>query len=150
MSRYKSYHTIENLPNLIGQEVTLNGWVYDTTSKGKLQFIKLRDGSGIVQCVAFKQNISEETFETARSLTQESSVSITGTVKADERAENGVEIDVTGLKLWQLAKDYPITPKEHGIEFLMEHRHLWLRSSRQRAIMRIRAAVAKAIRDFFD
>lgn len=150
MSRYKSYYTIENLPNLIGQEVTLNGWVYDTTSKGKLQFIKLRDGSGIVQCVAFKQNILEETFETARSLTQESSVSITGTVKADTRAENGIEIDVTDLKIWQLAKDYPITPKEHGIEFLMEHRHLWLRSSRQHAIMRIRAAVAKAIRDFFD
>lgn len=150
MSRYKSYHTIESLPGLIGKEVMLNGWVYDTTSKGKLQFIKLRDGSGIVQCVVFKQNISDEIFEIARSLTQESSVSITGIVKADARAENGVEIDVTGVKVWQLAKDYPITPKEHGIEFLMEHRHLWLRSSRQRAIMRIRAAVAKAIRDFFD
>lgn len=150
MSRYKSYQTIENLSQVIGQEVTLNGWVYDTTGKGKLQFIKLRDGSGVVQCVVFKPNVSEETFEAARSLTQESSVSITGTVKADERAIGGVELDVTGIKVWQIAKDYPITPKEHGIEFLMEHRHLWLRSSRQHAIMRIRAAVAKAIRDFFD
>lgn len=150
MSRYKSYQTIENLSQVIGQEVTLNGWVYDTTGKGKLQFIKLRDGSGVVQCVVFKPNVSEETFENARSLTQESSVSITGTVKAEERAIGGVELDVTGIKVWQIAKDYPITPKEHGIEFLMEHRHLWLRSSRQHAIMRIRAAVAKAIRDFFD
>ena len=150
MSRYKSFQTVENLPAAVGQEVTLNGWVYDTTGKGKLQFIKLRDGSGVVQCVVFKPNVPEEVFEAARSLTQESSVSITGTVKADTRAAGGVEIDVSNIKVWQLAKDYPITPKEHGIEFLMEHRHLWLRSSRQHAIMRIRAAVVKAIRDFFD
>ncbi len=150
MSRYKSYQTIENLQSAVGQEVTLNGWVYDSTGKGKLHFIKLRDGSGIVQCVVFKPNVAEEVFESARLLTQESSISITGLVKSDVRAIGGVEIDVTHIKIWQLAKEYPITPKEHGIEFLMEHRHLWLRSSRQHAIMRIRAAVVKAIRDFFD
>lgn len=150
-SRYKSYQSIENLSSVIGETVTLNGWVYDTTGKGKLQFIKLRDGSGIVQCVIFKPSVTEEVFATAKSLTQESSVSITGKVRAEERAPGGVEIDVESIKVWQVpAEQYPITPKEHGIEFLMEHRHLWLRSTRQHAIMRIRSAVVKAIRDFFD
>jgi asparaginyl-tRNA synthetase len=149
-SSYTSFHTVEALPTLIGQQVTLNGWVYDTTGKGKLQFIKLRDGSGVVQCVVFKPNVSEEVFEAARSLTQESSVRIVGTVRAEERAPSGVEVDVQELKIWSLSKDYPITPKEHGIEFLMENRHLWLRSSRQHAIMRVRGTIVKAIRDFFD
>lgn len=149
-SRYTSYLTIERLGTAVGQEVTLNGWVYDTTGKGKLQFVKLRDGSGICQCVAFKPNLPEEVFENIRSLTQESSVSITGTVREEPRAPGGYELDITGVKIHQIASDYPITPKEHGIEFLMEHRHLWLRSARQHAIMRIRSAVVKAIRDFFD
>jgi asparaginyl-tRNA synthetase len=149
-SLYKSFHTIEALPTLIGQQVTLNGWVYDTTGKGKLQFVKLRDGSGVVQCVVFKPNVAEEIFEAAKSLTQESSVQIVGTVRAEERAPSGVEVDVQSLKIWNLSKDYPITPKEHGIEFLMENRHLWLRSSRQHAIMRVRGTIVKAIRDFFD
>ena len=149
-SRYTSYLTIERLGTAVGQEVTLNGWVYDTTGKGKLQFVKLRDGSGICQCVAFKPNLPEEVFENIRSLTQESSVSIIGTVREEPRAPGGYELDITGVKIHQIASDYPITPKEHGIEFLMEHRHLWLRSARQHAIMRIRSAVVKAIRDFFD
>ncbi|OGU38971.1 MAG: asparagine--tRNA ligase [Ignavibacteria bacterium GWB2_35_12] len=150
MSRYKSYLTIEDLHKVVGEEITLRGWVFNTTGKGKLQFILLRDGTGVVQCVVFKGNVNEETFEAGKSLTQESSVIITGKVKAEERAPGGFEIDVTGLQAVQIAKDYPITPKEHGDAFLIEHRHLWLRSSRQNAIMRVRAAVIKAIRDFFD
>ncbi|MCS6808214.1 MAG: asparagine--tRNA ligase [Bacteroidota bacterium] len=150
ISAYTSFQRIDRLPDALGKEVTLNGWVYDTTGKGKLHFIKLRDGSGIVQCVVFKPNVSEEVFDTARSLTQESSVQITGTVRAEERAPGGVEIDVTNITIWQLTSNYPITPKEHGDAFLMENRHLWLRSTRQHAIMRIRATVVKAIRDFFD
>jgi asparaginyl-tRNA synthetase len=149
-SRYTTFKTVEQLPSLVGETVTLNGWVQDKTGKGKLTFIRFRDGSGMVQCVVFKDNVGEEQFEAARSLTQESSISITGKVIADERAPGGVEVDVTEVKVWQVAEPYPITPKEHGVEFLMEHRHLWLRSTRQHAIMRVRSAVIKAIRDFFD
>ena len=104
MSNYHSYITIENLGDHIGKEVTLNGWVSDRTDKGKLCFVKLRDGSGIVQCVAFRPSIGDELFEQAKSLTQESSVSITGTVRAESRAPGGVEVDVVGLKIWQIAK----------------------------------------------
>lgn len=149
-SRYKSFVVVEDLESHIGQEVTLNGWVYDKTEKGKLVFIKLRDGSGIVQCVLFKPNVSEDIASAAQSLAQESSVSITGTVRKEDRSPTGVELDVTDIKIWQNSRDYPISPKEHGVEFLMEHRHLWLRSSRQHAIMRVRSTVVKAIRDFFD
>jgi asparaginyl-tRNA synthetase len=149
-SAYKQFQTVEQLPSRIGERVTLNGWVYDTTGKGKLQFIKLRDGSGVVQCVVFKPNVAEEVFEAARSLTQESSLRIVGTVRAEERAPSGVEVDVESIQILHLANNYPITPKEHGIEFLMEHRHLWLRSTRQHAIMRVRGTIVKAIRDFFD
>lgn len=149
-SRYKSYHYIENLSQYVGQEVVLRGWVYHKTGKGKLQFIQLRDGTGIVQCVVFRGNVAEEVFEKAKELTQESSVIIKGTVREESRAPSGYEIDVTDIQIIQLTKDYPITPKEHGDTFLLEHRHLWLRSSRQHAIMRVRSAVVKAIRDFFD
>ncbi|MGA2296201.1 MAG: asparagine--tRNA ligase [FCB group bacterium] len=149
-SRYKSYQTIEELAKYAGQETTIRGWVYNQRGKGKLLFIIVRDGTGIVQCVVLKGNVPDEAFEAAKSLTQESSVIVKGTVKLDERAAGGIEIDVTDLQVVQLSKDYPITPKEHGDSFLIEHRHLWLRSSRQHAIMRIRAAVVKAIRDFFD
>jgi len=150
MSRYKSYQTIERLSEAVGQEVTLRGWVYNTRGKGKLQFIILRDGSGICQCVVFKNNVSEEAFESAKAATQESSMIITGKVVATDKAPGGFELDVTDLQLLSISKDYPITPKEHGDAFLMEHRHLWLRSSQQHAIMRVRSAVVKAIRDFFD
>jgi asparaginyl-tRNA synthetase len=149
-SRYKSYITVEQLHLHIGQEVTLHGWVADITTKGKLAFVKLRDGSGTVQCVLFKPNVSEEISAEVVSLTQESSVSITGTVRQEQRAPSGVELDITNVRIWQLAEQYPITPKEHGPEFLMQHRHLWLRSTRQHAIMRVRSVVIKAIRDFFD
>ncbi len=150
ISRYKTYHYIENLGKYVGEEVTLRGWVYHRTGKGKLQFIQLRDGTGVVQCVVFKGNVSEEVFELAKDLTQESSIIIKGTVREDPRSPSGYEIDVSDIKLIQLTKDYPITPKEHGDSFLLEHRHLWIRSSKQHAIMRVRAAVVKAIRDFFD
>jgi asparaginyl-tRNA synthetase len=149
-SRYKSYYYIENIAQYIGEEVTLKGWVYNKTGKGKLNFIILRDGTGVIQCVVFKHNVSEEAFENSKLLTQESSVIINGKVVQSEKAPGGFEIDVTNLEIVQLAKDYPITPKEHGDSFLIEHRHLWLRSSRQHAIMRVRAAVMKAIRDYFD
>ncbi|HPI19586.1 MAG TPA: asparagine--tRNA ligase, partial [Candidatus Kapabacteria bacterium] len=150
MSRYKTYQYIENLSEVVGKEVTLRGWVFNKTGKGKLQFIILRDGTGIAQCVVFKGNVSEEIFEQAKFLTQESSLIITGTVKQEDRSPGGFEIDVTNLEIVQISKDYPITPKDHGDSFLIEHRHLWLRSSKQHAIMRVRSAVVKAIRDFFD
>lgn len=150
VSRYRTYKYVENLAQYVGSEVTLRGWVYHKTGKGKLQFIQLRDGTGVVQCVLFKGNVSDEVFEDAKRLTQESSIVVTGTVREEQRAPGGYEIDVSDLKIVQIAQDYPISPKEHGDAFLLEHRHLWLRSSKQHAIMRVRSAVVKAIRDFFD
>lgn len=147
---YKDKVYIEDLSKHVDQIVELNGWVYNKRGKGKLQFIILRDGTGNAQCVVFKDNLSEEQFELAKSLTQESSIRIKGKVVANEKAPGGYELDATELSVYQISTDYPITPKEHGDSFLIEHRHLWLRSSRQHAIMRVRAAVQKAIRDFFD
>ena len=144
---------LKDIANYDGQEVTVRGWVYNRTGKGRLQFILLRDGSGQAQCVAFKREMAPEEFEIARSLSQESSVIITGTVRADERAPGfpgGYEIGIQRLELVQQADDYPITPKEHGTEFLMNHRHLWVRSNRQWAILRIRATIIKAMRDWLD
>jgi len=141
---------IKDLAKHVGEEVTLKGWLYNKRSSGKLQFLVLRDGTGIVQCVVFKGNVSEELFEEAKRLTQESSFEVTGTVKKDERQVGGHELDVKDLKIISIANDYPITPKEHGIEFLMDHRHLWVRSRKQWAIMRIRHRIVKAIRDFYD
>lgn len=144
---------IADIAQYEGQEVQVRGWVYDRTDKGRLQFIKLRDGSGIAQCVAFKKEMPEADFETAGKLTQESSVIITGSVRKDERAPGypgGYEIGVKTLELIQLAEDYPITPKEHGVEFLMDNRHLWVRSNRQWAILRIRATIVNAMRNWLD
>lgn len=150
MSRYKTYYYIENLSKFVGEIVSIRGWVFHKTEKGKLQFIQVRDGTGIVQCVVFKNNVPQQVFEEAKQLTQESSLIVTGSVRKESRAPGGYEIDVTDLKILHLTKDYPISPKQHGDAFLLEHRHLWLRSSRQHSIMRIRAAVIKAIRDFLD
>lgn len=150
LSRYKSFQYIEQLPKLVGEKVTLRGWVVNKTERGKLIFIILRDGTGIAQLVFSKNNIEQETFENAKLLAQESSIEITGSVRADDRAPGGYEIDVENLKIYHIAKDYPITPKEHGDAFLMEHRHLWLRSSRQHAIMRVRASVIQAIHEYLD
>ena len=141
---------INKLKDFVGQEVTLQGWLFNKRSSGKIRFVILRDGTGYVQCVFFKGNVSEEIFELADKIGQESSIIVTGKVKEDARQVGGVEIDATGLIVIQDAKDYPITPKEHGPEFLLDNRHLWLRSKRQVAIMRIRHRIIKAIRDFFD
>jgi asparaginyl-tRNA synthetase len=141
---------IENIGTYEGIEVTLRGWVYNKRSSGKLQFILLRDGTGIIQCVASKGNFAPEEFEALDKLTQESSLEIRGKVRRDARAPGGYEVDFTGFKIYQIADSYPITPKEHGTAFLMEHRHLWLRSSRQHAIIKVRHEIIKATRDYFD
>ncbi len=134
-----------------GQEVCVQGWVYNRTDKGRLQFIMLRDGSGMMQAVGFQKDLNEETFESLASLTQESAIRLQGQLRADSRAPGGFELGITGMELVSLAHpDYPIQPKEHGTGFLMEQRHLWLRTPRQAAILRIRATVIKAIRDWLD
>lgn len=140
---------INQLNEHIGVEVTLKGWLYNSRSSGKLVFLQLRDGTGTVQCVVFKGN-DEALFDTAKGVGQESSIIVTGTVKEDARSAIGVELDVTGLAVLQNVHDYPITPKEHGTEFLMDHRHLWIRSKRQHAVLKIRHTVIKAVRDYFD
>ncbi|MCU0495712.1 MAG: asparagine--tRNA ligase [Anaerolineae bacterium] len=144
---------IADLAKYEGQEITLRGWVYDRTDKGKLQFIQLRDGTGIAQCVAFKKDMDETEFANASKLSQESSLVITGTVRKDDRAPGlpgGYEVGIKTLQLVHHAEDYPITPKEHGVEFLMDNRHLWLRSSRQWAILRIRATIVHELRNWLD
>ena len=140
---------INELKNHIGEEVTLKGWLYNERSSGKLVFLQLRDGTGIVQCVVFKGN-NEEVFEKAKGLGQESSIIVHGSVKADERSPIGVEVDVRDIEVLQNAHEYPITPKEHGTEFLMDNRHLWIRSRKQNAVLKVRHTVIKATRDFLD
>ena len=145
--------TIRQMSVHVGETVTLEGWLYSKTGKGRLQFLQVRDGGGVCQAVVFRGNVSDETFELARALTQESSLRVTGAVKADTRAPGipgGYELDVTDLEVVQIAAEYPIQPKEHGVEFLVKNRHLWIRSSRQWAIMRVRATVIRAIRSWLD
>lgn len=134
----------------VEEEVQISGWLYNKTHKGKLIFLMIRDGTGIIQGVIFKNDIPEETFEKCLHLPQESSLELTGKVVADKRAKGGAELQVKEVKIVQEAQEYPITPKEHGIDFLMDHRHLWLRSSKQHAILKIRHEVIKAARDYFD
>lgn len=144
---------IQDIAAHVGETVTLQGWLYDRTDKGKLQFLQVRDGTGIVQCVVFKKDVSEEVFAAAARITQESSLEITGSVRADPRAPGtpgGFELGLTEVRLVQLTQEYPITPKEHGTEFLMDWRHLWIRSSRQWAILRVRATIMRAIREWLD
>src|SRR5213593_4849540 len=147
-------HTyIEDVGKHVGQEVTLRGWVHNKRSSGKIQFLILRDGTGYIQGVIAKNAVSPEVFADADSLTHESSIEVTGKVRADSRAPTGFELDVTGLKIYQeVSKDepFPITPKDHGVEFLMDHRHLWVRSTRQWAILRIRATIISTIRNWLD
>lgn len=141
---------INNLAGHIGKEISISGWLYNKRSSGKLRFLVLRDGSGYLQCVFFKGNVTPEVFELTDKIGQESSITVTGVVKEEPRAPGGYELDGINLEVIQETHEYPITPKEHGIEFLMDNRHLWLRSSRQVAIMRVRHRIVKAIRDFFD
>jgi len=141
---------IEDLGQAAGKTVRLRGWVDNLRSSGKIAFLIVRDGTGRCQCVLSKKDVGEEAFAAARSLTQESSVSVTGRVNLDERAPGGAELHVTSLEVHQVAAEYPITPKEHGSSFLLDHRHLWIRSSKQHAVLRIRAEVIRAIQEFFD
>ena len=145
--------TISEIGKHEGQAVTIRGWLYNLRESGKLLFPQFRDGSGIIQGVVPKNAVTPEVFEAVKTLTQESSVIVEGKVRADKRAHGGYELDVANVQVVQRVPEsspYPITPKEHGTDFLMEHRHLWVRSQRQAAILRVRAEIIKAARDFFD
>ena len=142
--------SVKTLGDYKDQTIKLEGWVYNSRSSGKLGFLMLRDGTGTVQCVVSLADVGDDTFAHFQTLTQESSLSVTGEVKADERAPGGYEVLVHSLEIHQLAEEYPISPKEHGTAFLMDNRHLWLRSKRQHAIMLVRHEIIKACRDFFD
>src|SRR2546421_3952176 len=144
-----SFHRIEELPTLAGHIVTTRGWVMTTRSSGKIGFVMLRDGTGYLQVVLSKKDVPEAAWEAFGGLTQETSVEVTGTVRADARAPGGVELTAADLRILGPSHDFPITPKEQGPAFLSEHRHLWLRSGRQVAIARVRHEVVQAIRDFF-
>jgi len=141
---------IEDIARHVGQQVTVRGWLRHRRSSGKIQFLVVRDGTGELQAVVSKGSVGEEQFAQSAALTQESSLMLTGTVRQEARALGGYELDVTGLQVVQIAEAFPIQPKEHGVGFLMEHRHLWLRSSRQHAILRIRHEIIRACRNFFD
>jgi asparaginyl-tRNA synthetase len=141
---------IKDLQEHINKTVSLSGWVYNMRSSGSLVFIECRDGSGICQCILNKEELSDNEWTIASGLKQESAIQISGRVVADERSLGGVELQVTGISLIQQVEDYPITPKEHGVEFLMNHRHLWLRSQRQWAAMRVRNGIIFAIHTFFQ
>src|SRR5713101_6822011 len=132
------------------QEVEIRGWLYNKRSSGELHFLQIRDGSGIIQAVIFKGDVSPELFDQADHLGQETSLRVRGLVRADRRSPLGFELSVKQLEVIHETKDYPITPKEHGVAYLMERRHLWLRSARQNVILRVRHCVEKAIRDYFD
>ena len=142
-------HWIEELPRLAGQPVTVRGWVATTRSSGKIAFVVLRDGSGYLQAVLSKKDLAPEVWDTFGKLTQETSIEVTGVVHPDARSPGGVELQTTDLTIIGPSVDFPITPKEHGIAYLFEHRHLWLRSKQQVAIARVRHEVIQAIRDFF-
>ncbi|MCU0607789.1 MAG: asparagine--tRNA ligase [Candidatus Edwardsbacteria bacterium] len=139
---------IEDIGQHVGRTVTVKGWLYAKRSSGKIHFLQLRDGTGVIQGVMARNDVDERTFELGGSLTQESSIEVTGLVREDARAPSGYELTVSGLTLVQQAVDYPITPKEHGPAFLMEHRHLWLRSSKQHAILRVRDTIEQAIHGY--
>lgn len=140
---------IEDISKHEGQEVTIKGWLQTKRSSGKIQFLIIRDGTGYIQGVISANAVATETFQQFDKVTQESALAVTGKVRADKRAPSGFEMDITSYQIVSIADEYPITPKEHGVAFLMEKRHLWLRSTRQHAILRIRDEIVRAIRDFF-
>jgi asparaginyl-tRNA synthetase len=144
---------IEDAGKHVGEEITLSGWLHHKRSSGKIQFLMIRDGTGYIQGVLVKNAVSPEVFSTAEGLTHESSIKVTGKIREDARAPSGYEMDLTNVEVVQAVPKedpFPITPKEHGIDFLMDHRHLWIRSTRQRAILKVRHEIIKAVRDFFD
>lgn len=142
--------TIAEMAKYNGQTIKLGAWIANKRSSGKIAFLQLRDGSGFVQGVVVKAEVGDEIFAAAKALTQETSLYVTGEVKEDERSAFGYELAVTGIEVIQEAKDFPITPKEHGTEFLMDNRHLWLRSRRQHAIMKVRNEIIRATYEFFN
>ncbi len=141
---------IQDIAKHEGQAVTIRGWLHNRRSSGKIHFLQVRDGSGFIQAVMSKAAVGEELFKAADHLSQETSLDVTGTVRADQRAPGGYELDVTGLTVNHEAHDFPITPKEHGVDFLLDRRHLWIRSPRQQAILRVRHEVISAVRDYFN
>lgn len=142
--------TISEVYKYVDQEVKIGAWLANKRSSGKIAFLQLRDGTGFIQGVVVKSEVEEEVFQLAKSLTQESSLYVTGKIQKDERSPLGFELQVNGIELIHHAVDYPITPKEHGTEFLMDHRHLWLRSRRQHAIMKVRNEIIRATYEFFN
>ncbi|MFA9556187.1 asparagine--tRNA ligase [Evansella sp. AB-rgal1] len=142
--------TISNVGNYVGESVTIGAWLANKRSSGKIAFLQLRDGTGFIQGVVVKAEVEEDVFKIAKELTQESSIYVTGVVREDERSPSGYELTVQGLEIIHAAKEYPITPKEHGTEFLMDHRHLWLRSKRQHAIMKVRNEIIRSTYEFFN
>ncbi len=141
---------IENIAEHVGQQVTIHGWLHNRRSSGKIHFLVVRDGTGFIQGVMSKAAVDEGTFQAADHLSQETSLVVTGTVRQDKRAPGGYELDVTGLQVVGGSENYPITPKEHGVDYLMDRRHLWIRSERQASILRVRHEVIDAVRDFFN
>jgi asparaginyl-tRNA synthetase len=141
---------IEDIGRHEGEEVTIHGWLHNRRSSGKIHFLILRDGSGFIQAVMSKAAVGDEMFTAADHLSQETSVIVTGTARADKRAPSGYEIDVKDLQVVGESHDYPITPKEHGVDYLLDRRHLWIRSERQQAILRVRHEIINAVRDFFN
>lgn len=142
--------TINEVKHHVGESVTIGCWLNKKRSSGKIQFLQLRDGSGYIQGVVVKSDVGEDVWEAASKLTQESSLYITGKVKEDTRSKGGYELDVLGVEIIQVTEEYPITPKEHGVDFLMDNRHLWIRSPRQRAVLVIRAQIIQAVQQFFN
>lgn len=142
--------TIAEVNKHVGEEVKIGAWLANKRSSGKIAFLQLRDGTGFIQGVVVKNDVPEEIFQAAKSITQESSLYVTGVVQKDERSPLGYELNVNGIEVIQLASDYPITPKEHGTEFLMDNRHLWLRSKRQHAVMKIRNEIIRSTYEFFN
>ena len=141
---------ISDLPNNIGKEVTLHGWVYNKRSSGKLWFLIIRDGTGYTQCVVSLGEVPDNVFKLDQVLTQETSLSVTGIIREDSRAIGGYEVETKDIQIHQISRDYPITKKEHGTAYLMDHRHLWLRSRRQHAILKVRHELIRSCRDFLD
>jgi len=141
---------ISDVATHVGKEVKIYGWLYNKRHSGKLWFLLVRDGTGLIQAVVFKGNVSDEVFQRCEEVTQESSIIVTGTISEDERSPGGYELQASDIEILHLAEEYPITPKEHGATFLMDHRHLWLRSRRQHAILRVRHQVIRACHDYFD
>ncbi|WP_379129314.1 asparagine--tRNA ligase [Paenibacillus sp. sgz500958] len=141
---------IKTVNEHVEQSVVIGCWVNNKRSSGKIQFLQLRDGTGYIQGVVVKSEVPEQVWEDAKSLTQESSLYVTGIIREEPRSQSGYEMTVTGIEILHLTENYPITPKEHGVDYLMDHRHLWLRSAKQRAVLVIRAEIIRAVQQFFD